>query len=125
MGQQKLETIRAITELVGAYVKSPNCVFRDQANSFGRRKKTASFYPLWDDYDKTWLHQKRTKSGSIYSQRVARIYDDRNGTPTIYILKPDAYRYWTRSMGLHDADEVALDLARWNVEAGRAKVAKG
>src|SRR6266536_1254775 len=78
VGQQKLETIRAITELVGAYVKSPNCVFRDQANSFGRRKKTASFYPLWDDYDKTWLHQKRTKSGSIYSQRVARIYDDRN-----------------------------------------------
>jgi hypothetical protein len=65
----------------------------------------------------TWLAQKKTRSGSIYSQRIARIYDDGNGAPTIYILKPDAYRYWTRSMGLHDADEVAADLTRWNAEA--------
>ena len=75
--------------------------------------------------NKTWLGQKKTKGGSIYSQRIVRIYDSSNGTPTIFILKPDAYRYWTRSMGLHDADEVAADLARWNAEAGRATMAWG
>jgi len=73
----------------------------------------------------TWLAQRKAKSGSIYSQRVARIYADVNGTPTIYIVKPDAYRYWTRSMGLHDADEVAADFVRWKSEAHRATTAKG
>jgi hypothetical protein len=73
----------------------------------------------------TWLAQKKTRKGSIYSQRIARIYDESDGTPTIYILKPDAYRYWTRSMGLHDADEVAADLARWNAEAKRGTSAQG
>jgi hypothetical protein len=73
----------------------------------------------------TWLAQKKTMSGSIYSQRIVRIYDEENGTPTIYIVKPDAYRYWTRSMGLHDADEVAADFARWKSESHRAATAKG
>jgi hypothetical protein len=71
--------------------------------------------------NRKWLKQKTSKSGSIYSQRVARIYDDSDGNPTIYIFKPDAYRYWTRSMGLHDADEVAADFARWNAEKRRGK----
>lgn len=70
--------------------------------------------------NKTWLGQKRASRGSIYSQRIVRIYDDSDGAPTIYILKPDAYRYWTRSMGLQDADEVSADLARWNAERDAA-----
>ena len=49
----------------------------------------------------------------IYNERVARIYDSSSGTPTIFIVKPDMGRYWTRSAGLYDADEVALDLFRW------------
>jgi hypothetical protein len=73
----------------------------------------------------TWLAQKTTRRGSIYSQRVARIYDESDESPTIYVLKPDAYRYWTRSMGLHDADEVTADLARWNAEAQRGTAALG
>jgi len=72
----------------------------------------------------TWLAQKKTRNGSIYSQRVARIYDESNGTPTIYIVKPDAYRYWTRSMGLHDADEVAAELGHWHTEGQRATAQK-
>jgi hypothetical protein len=61
-----------------------------------------------------WLQRRNTASGSIYHQRVARIYDHHRNSPTIFIIKPDAYRYWTRSMGLHDADEVAADFARWS-----------
>jgi hypothetical protein len=63
--------------------------------------------------NKTWLGRNKTESGSIFHRRVARIYDYHGGIPTIFVLKPDACRYWTRSMGLHDADEVAADFAHW------------
>ncbi len=62
--------------------------------------------------NKTWLKGRR-KVGSIYYQRVVRIYDRLREAPTIFMIKPDAYRYWTRSMGLHDADQVTVDFARW------------
>lgn len=63
--------------------------------------------------NRTWLRGREALGGSIYHQRVVRIYDYRDGVPTIFILKPDARRYWTRSMGLHDADEVAGDFVSW------------
>jgi hypothetical protein len=63
--------------------------------------------------NRTWLQGRKTLGGSIYHQRVVRIYDYRDGVPTIFMLKPDARRYWTRSMGLHDADEVAGDFVSW------------
>ena len=67
------------------------------------------------------LDLSNPKSGSrrqgIYRQRVVRMYDSSRGVPTIYIVKPDMARYWTRSTGLNDGDEVALDLFRWNREA--------
>ena len=63
--------------------------------------------------NRTWLRGRGELGGSIYHQRVVRIYDYRDGVPTIFILKPDARRYWTRSMGLHDADEVAGDFVSW------------
>ena len=48
-----------------------------------------------------------------------RIYELVNGLPTIFLLKPDQKRLWTRSMGLHDADEVALDLFMWQQGANQ------
>ncbi|MBI5438268.1 MAG: N-6 DNA methylase [Nitrosomonadales bacterium] len=63
--------------------------------------------------NRTWLQGRKSLGGSIYHQRVVRIYDYRDGVPTIFMLKPDARRYWTRSMGLHDADEVAGDFVSW------------
>jgi hypothetical protein len=51
---------------------------------------------------------------SMIVRRVARIYDGSGGAiPTIFILKPDAVRYWTRTAALNDGDEVAIDLFRW------------
>jgi hypothetical protein len=67
--------------------------------------------------NKTWLKSRKAKSGNVYHQRVARIYDRRGKAPTVFILKPDACRYWTRSMGLHDADEVAADFVSWQTNA--------
>jgi hypothetical protein len=40
--------------------------------------------------------------------------------PTVFIVKPDQVRYWTRSMALRDADEVAGDIMLWR-EASEAK----
>lgn len=57
----------------------------------------------------------------IYYRRVSRIYhvtsmSDRNGerkVPTVFIIKPNQVRYWTRSVAMRDADEVAADVMRW------------
>lgn len=48
------------------------------------------------------------------AHRVARIYDGSGSFPTIFLLKPDAVRYWTRTAALNDGDEVAMDLFRWH-----------
>lgn len=56
----------------------------------------------------------------IYHQRVARIYDGQRGIPTIFVVKPDIARYWTRTAGLSDGDEIALDLFLWQ-QAGQKK----
>jgi hypothetical protein len=60
--------------------------------------------------------------GDIYRDRIARVYETKKGTPTVFVIKPDMCRYWTRSAGLHDADEVALDIFRWHQAATRSKV---
>jgi hypothetical protein len=57
------------------------------------------------------------EQGGIYFQRVAKIYAPyRHGNreyPTVYLIKPDRIRYWTRSAALRDADEVAVDVRAW------------
>lgn len=58
-----------------------------------------------------------TGSGRLLGQRFARFYDASSGTPTIFLLKPDAVRYWTRSMALNDADQVSVDLFQWSALA--------
>jgi hypothetical protein len=64
-----------------------------------------------------YLNRGNTEDGGIFYQRVARIYDsvqlDGLKFPTIYLIKPDKIRYWTRSIALRDADEVAADIMMW------------
>lgn len=56
----------------------------------------------------------------IFYQRVARVYAtfDVKGlqVPTVFLVKPDQCRYWTRSMAMRDADEVAADILTWRAE---------
>lgn len=56
------------------------------------------------------LNAQSHSQGGIFNQRVVRIYDVDNGLPTVFIVKPDQKRFWTRSTALQDGDEVALDL---------------
>ncbi|MEB3883991.1 Eco57I restriction-modification methylase domain-containing protein [Lyngbya sp. CCY1209] len=61
-----------------------------------------------------FINQNNSGAGGIFYQRVARVYESTewNGepVPTIYLIKPDKIRYWTRSMALRDADEVVADI---------------
>jgi N-6 DNA Methylase len=61
-----------------------------------------------------FISQESSEEGGIFYQRVARIYDsvliDGVNVPTIYLVKPNRVRYWTRSMALRDADEVVADI---------------
>lgn len=68
-----------------------------------------------DMLNKSFIDQGH-KEGIFY-QRTARIYTSvqiqGQRVPTIYFVKPDKIRYWTRSMALRDADEVAADIMLW------------
>ena len=60
------------------------------------------------------------ENGKSYYQRTVRTYDtlcvgDTTGI-VINLIKPDQVRYWTRSMGMRDADEIAADFLLWQEE---------
>ncbi|MEP3436039.1 MAG: N-6 DNA methylase, partial [Hoeflea sp.] len=55
-------------------------------------------------------HRSRERGKTIASSLIARVYDGKAPSPMIFLMKPDAVRYWTRSIALNDADEVSADL---------------
>jgi hypothetical protein len=67
------------------------------------------------------------EQGGVFYRRVARAYHhvqaDGRKVPTVYLIKPDQIRYWTRSSALREADEVAADAFRWAQDAGPGGVA--
>jgi len=70
------------------------------------------------ELDNKYLSATKEKTrGGIFHQRVARVYDivemDGKRIPTVFIIKPDQVRYWTRSMAMRDADEIAGDIMLW------------
>ncbi len=79
------------------------------------------------------LTANRTEKGGIFYQRVARVYDiyqfGRRRVPTVYLVKPDQRRCWTRSMAMRDADAVAADITgvpggseRWSAGKARGEI---
>ena len=73
------------------------------------------------ELDQKWLQTGEENRGGIFYQRVALVYSEfrhkRRSIPTVYIVKPDRIRYWTRSAALRDADEVAADVQLWRQQA--------
>lgn len=80
------------------------------------RVKNIRSSALLDEFERLNQRAKNT-NGGIYNQRVARIYEVSNNMPTVFVIKPNQKRFWTRSMGMQDGDEVALDLFRWQQQA--------
>ena len=76
------------------------------------------------ELDAKWLNAGSPNRGGIFYQRVAMVYSEyqykRRPVPTVYIIKPDRIRYWTRSAALRDADEVAGDVQLWRQQARAA-----
>ncbi len=99
--------------LVGIHLDTPGKAFIklesiDSLELIGRLK----------ELDKKFLQSSnRATDGGIFYQRVARIYHKTliggRDVPTIFIVKPDQVRYWTRSMAMRDADEIAEDIMLW------------
>jgi hypothetical protein len=58
----------------------------------------------------------------ISFRRVARVFDtlDLEGQriPTVFIIKPDQVRYWSRSIALRDADEISVEIMQWQSAGG-------
>lgn len=80
---------------------------------------------LWgrlQQLNQNFIDQPRTDAPGFVFQRVARVYDTITlkglSIPTVYLVKPDQRRYWTRSMALRDADEVAADILLWTNNEG-------
>jgi len=83
----------------------------------GIKVETINSQDLFDRLNrlnKQFMEQDDSAAGGIFYQRVARIYAstpfDIEQVPTVYLIKPDKIRYWTRSMALRDADEVTADI---------------
>ena len=74
--------------------------------------KNVSSSALLRQLDRIGRNSSGRNTGSL-GHHFVRIYEVADGLPAIFLLKPDQKRLWTRSMGLHDADAVALDLFMW------------
>jgi hypothetical protein len=63
--------------------------------------------------------------GTNHQGRTLRVYSIviMNGrkVPTVFLVKPDQQRFWTRSMALRDADAVAADIMTWRSAAAENK----
>lgn len=106
--QEQTKTLLPV-RLVAIYLNRPDCN--------GVHIESIDFPHLMErleNLNKLYMKRGSIEDGGIFYQRVARIYDSvqLNGVniPTIYLIKPDKIRYWTRSMALRDADEVAADI---------------
>ena len=81
------------------------------------RIDSAELGDLLLELDQKWMQTGDQHRGGIFYQRVALVYSEfrhkRKSIPTVYIVKPDRVRYWTRSAAMRDADEVAADVQLW------------
>jgi hypothetical protein len=57
-------------------------------------------------------------AGLSFVPKAVRLYDfvDRDGArvPTVFLIRPDEVRFWTRAEALQEGDEIARDLLTWS-----------
>ena len=79
---------------------------------FGGKGKLASTYScLLDEEIKLLVEDKVLNSGAIY-KRIVRIYQSIEGFDCVYFVKPNALRYWLKSIALRDADDTFVDFKK-------------
>ncbi|MEB2780843.1 N-6 DNA methylase [Algoriphagus sp. C2-6-M1] len=61
-----------------------------------------------DDSIENLIKNDATNRGAAY-KRIVRLYDHVDGFDCVYFIKPNALRYWLKSIALRDADETFSD----------------
>jgi hypothetical protein len=109
---QEQNSTQLPVRLVAIHLNRPNCK-RVQIETIN----SSELLETMDRLNKVLLEKGDTENGGIFYQRVAKVYASVElkgiNIPTIYLVKPDKIRYWTRSMALRDADEVSADIMTW------------
>lgn len=59
----------------------------------------------------TLINNDISNSGAAY-KRTVRLYDHVDGFDCVYFIKPNAMRYWLKSIALRDADETFADFKK-------------
>lgn len=54
------------------------------------------------------INNETSNRGATY-RRILRLYDHVNGFDSVYFVKPNALRYWLKSIALRDADETFVE----------------
>jgi hypothetical protein len=83
--------------------------------------KATDLRQMLGELDRLMVAQEQG-SGGIFHRRIGRSYTSgfRDVTrPTVFLVKPNERRYWSRSLAMRDADEVAADILQWNLVTGR------
>lgn len=61
-----------------------------------------------DESIQSLIDNDASNQGASY-KRIVRLYDHVDGFDCVYFIKPNALRYWLKSIALRDADETFLD----------------
>lgn len=100
---------RLPVRMVSLYLNSPSVssVQVEEMHGSGLQKRLTKLY----------LDLLDTQDRKSYYQRTVRTYDtiscEDNTGIIVNLVKPDQARYWTRSMAMRDADEIAADFLLW------------
>lgn len=82
---------------------------------FGFGKDNHFNKSIFDDFSKNdfsqLLEDNSSNRGAIF-RRIIRAYQHFNGFDCIFLIKPNAQRYWFNSIALRDADDTFADLKR-------------
>ena len=70
-----------------------------------------SFNKIAEEDINTLLNNINSNSG-IHSNRIIRYYQHEDGYDCVYLIKPQARRYWLQSIALRDADDTFMDLKK-------------
>jgi hypothetical protein len=62
-----------------------------------------------DEIAENLIKTSLTNSGAVY-KRIVRIYKHIEGFDCLFLIKPNTYRYWLKSIALRDADDTFQDL---------------
>jgi len=81
---------------------------------FGYGKNEGLSFQMFDDLDdviKSLIYDNTSNRGATFT-RVCRYYKHLSGYDCVFLIKPNAIRYWLNSIALRDADETFMDLKK-------------